>query len=303
MILLDGGMGRELARMGAPFRQPEWSALALIERPDCVRRAHDRFAAAGAQVLTTNAYALVPFHIGEDRFAQDGGRLAGLAARLAREAADAAPQPCRVAASVPPLFGSYRPDLFDPARARSLWPRIIEPQLDDCDILLVETLSSLDETRTALALCRGLGRPVWLSATLSDDAPVLRSGETVGDWLAGIAEADRDGAVEAVLFNCSQPEVMAAAVEEAAGRRDGRRVGVYANAFPKQPAVPTANQSFFELRADITPASYAAFAGHWRDLGATIIGGCCGIGPEFIAALATALRSMDGEERQPAWSS
>ena len=57
-ILLDGGMGRELARSGAPFRQPEWSALALIEAPGHVKRVHDAFIKAGADVITTNSYAV-----------------------------------------------------------------------------------------------------------------------------------------------------------------------------------------------------------------------------------------------------
>ncbi|HEU0221767.1 MAG TPA: homocysteine S-methyltransferase family protein, partial [Paracoccaceae bacterium] len=89
ITILDGGMGRELLRMGAPFRQPEWSALALIEAPGMVARAHDAFAAAGAEVLTTNSYALVPFHIGRERFEADGARLAALAGSLARQVADA----------------------------------------------------------------------------------------------------------------------------------------------------------------------------------------------------------------------
>ena len=68
LLVLDGGMGRELAAMGAPFRQPEWSALALIEAPRMVLAAHAAFVAAGADVVTTNSYALVPFHIGDARF-------------------------------------------------------------------------------------------------------------------------------------------------------------------------------------------------------------------------------------------
>lgn len=40
VTILDGGMGRELHRRGAPFRQPEWSALALMEAPDIVRETH-----------------------------------------------------------------------------------------------------------------------------------------------------------------------------------------------------------------------------------------------------------------------
>ena len=68
MIILDGGLGRELQAMGAPFRQPEWSALALMEGAEYVRAAHDAFLQAGADIITTNSYAIVPFHIGADVF-------------------------------------------------------------------------------------------------------------------------------------------------------------------------------------------------------------------------------------------
>jgi S-methylmethionine-dependent homocysteine/selenocysteine methylase len=64
ITILDGGISRELQRLGAPFRQPEWSALALIETPDLVAAAHDRFAVAGAHIVTTNSYAIVPYRQG-----------------------------------------------------------------------------------------------------------------------------------------------------------------------------------------------------------------------------------------------
>jgi len=83
-ILLDGGMGRELKRVGAPFRQPEWSALALIEAPETVVEVHRRFVAAGCDIITTNNYAVVPFHLGDARFELEGEALSELAARLAR---------------------------------------------------------------------------------------------------------------------------------------------------------------------------------------------------------------------------
>ncbi|MBI0512350.1 homocysteine S-methyltransferase, partial [Dickeya dianthicola] len=96
ILILDGGMGRELARIGAPFRQPEWSALALMESPQHVRQVHDSFIAAGAQVITTNSYAVVPFHISDAVFNARGQALAALAGQLARQAADAAAYPVRV---------------------------------------------------------------------------------------------------------------------------------------------------------------------------------------------------------------
>ena len=85
ITLLDGGTGRELKRIGAPFRQPEWSALALIEAPEFVTRVHEAYVAAGADVITTNSYAVVPFHLGAARHAADGFRLAALAGTLARD--------------------------------------------------------------------------------------------------------------------------------------------------------------------------------------------------------------------------
>lgn len=72
--ILDGGMSRELLRLGAELKQPEWSALALMNSPDIVREVHQEFIAAGAQIITTNSYALVPFHIGEERFGRRGRR-------------------------------------------------------------------------------------------------------------------------------------------------------------------------------------------------------------------------------------
>ena len=291
MIVLDGGMGRELARVGAPFRQPEWSALALIEKPETVRTVHDSFAQAGGGRLTTNAYAVVPHHIGEERFARDGARLARLAAELARASADAVTPRRRLAASIPPLFGSYRPDLFEADRAHGLWEVLVKAQADLSDLLLGETLSSIEETSVLLDVCLKTGLPIWLSATLDDDQPTLRSGESVSDWLSAIDARDPGGRVETILFNCTQPEMMADAVVEARGhaaRRD-RPIGVYANAFPKQGKQATSNQTHHTLRDDITPDSYVQFAEEWRSLGASVIGGCCGVGPDTISAVKTHL--------------
>ncbi|CAH9053428.1 hypothetical protein PSEHALCIP103_00821 [Pseudoalteromonas haloplanktis] len=65
LTILDGGMGRELKRIGAPFSQPLWSAQALIEAPQCVTQAHQAFINAGAEIITVNSYACAPFHLEE----------------------------------------------------------------------------------------------------------------------------------------------------------------------------------------------------------------------------------------------
>ncbi len=289
ITLLDGGMGRQLLRMGAPFRQPEWSALALMEAPELVRKAHELFAEAGSDILTTNNYAVVPFHIGEKRFLDDGAALTQLAGQLARDAA--AVFGCRVAGNLPPLFGSYRPDLFIPEQAPALLKVMIESLEPYVDLWLAETLSSIGEGRAVATALQGDKRPLWLGYTLADDvsepgaAARLRSGETVAEAVRSTV----DYGAAAILFNCSQPEVMAPAVDVACGEIDRQgvemQVGVYANAFPPQRKEALANSDLLEIRNDLDPAGYLAFAEQWHARGVTIIGGCCGIGPEHIAAL------------------
>ncbi len=291
ITLLDGGMGRELKRRGAPFRQPEWSALALMEAPETVERAHAAFIAAGAEVITTNSYALVPFHIGEDRFATEGRALADLAGRLARAAADAVTdRKVLVAGSLPPLFGSYRPDLFDAGRAPELLAPLVAGLAPHVDLWLGETLGSIAEAEAVADAVGDDALPLWISHTLADEdadpeVPRLRSGEPVAEALRA---ALRRGA-QAVLFNCSQPEVMARALEIARGSLGAIGadipLGVYANTFPPKDASAQANEEVSDLRDDLDPAGYLGFARDWAAGGATLIGGCCGIGPEHIAAL------------------
>jgi len=295
VTILDGGMGRELKRRGAPFRQPEWSALALMEAPETVERAHAAFIAAGAAVIITNSYAVVPFHIGEDRFAADGLALADLAGRLARAAADGTVdtvigRKVRVAGSLPPLFGSYRPDLFDAARAPELLAPLVAGQAPHVDLWRGETLGSIAEAEAVADAIRKEPRPLWISYTLADanidpEAPQLRSGEPVAD---AARAAVRLGAA-AVLFNCSQPEVMGPAIETAhatlAEFDKAIQIGVYANTFPPKNKSAQANDDDSELRADLNPSGYLDFARDWVARGASIVGGCCGIGPEHIAAL------------------
>ncbi len=288
LLILDGGTGRELARSRAPFRQPEWSALALIEGPQFVSAVHRAYVAAGADVITTNSYAVVPFHIGEERFAAEGAALAALAGQLAREVADAAPRKVHVAGSLPPICGSYRPDLVDLDRARPVLKVLVTALAPSIDHWLAETLSSLVEARLAATLTAPTGKPLWLSFTLEDERPTaepaLRSGESVTE----AACLARDIGAAALLFNCSQPEVMEAAVcaaQAELGADSPIRIGVYANAFPPMAADAEANNALSPIREDLTPEGYGRFAAAWHDAGASILGGCCGIGPEHIAAL------------------
>jgi len=295
ITVIDGGMGRELRRIGAPFGQPEWSALALIEAPDQVVKAHQNFIEAGAEVITTNAYAVVPYHLGEQRFAERGRELVALAGRLARQAADESDQAVKVAGSLPPLFGSYQPELFNANVARAQYATMVEPQLPHVDLWLAETMGSIEEAQTVANTVadahRTLGGPneLWTSFHVADQLvdgrAVLASGESVTDAACCAAHYST-----AVLINCSSPEATSAAMDELAkalAPRPDIRFGGYANTFePKRSDDYAPNGSILNDREELTPSVYAGFAERWIDKGATIIGGCCGIHPEHICELA-----------------
>lgn len=298
-LILDGGMSRELLRLGAELKQPEWSALALMNSPEIVRQVHAEFIAAGADVVTTNSYALVPFHIGEERFAKNGADLIALSGRLAREAADASDRKVLVAGSLPPIFGSYEPENFDPSRVQDYLQVLVEHLAPHVDVWLGETLSLIAEGEAVSEAIKAHPKPFWISFTLADgEAQVaggeatLRSGETVraaAEWAAG-------SGASALLFNCAKPEVMKHAVETAAAvfaeRGADLKIGVYANAFETDTDEKAANEGLHDTRQDLTGDVYSRFACQWADAGATMIGGCCGIGAEHIHTVATALRRV-----------
>jgi len=293
VTILDGGMGRELERRGAPFKQPEWSALALMKAPGIVKEVHKDFIRNGAGVISTNSYALVPFHIGEELFQNQGRALAASAGQIACDAVEEIQSSTRIAGSIPPLFGSYRADLYQPERVSEIATPLIEGLSPYVDLWLCETQSLLAEAISVRLLIDSLDdekKPVWISFTLEDaevtKEPLLRSGEPVADAV----EAMSDLNIEAILFNCCQPEVIGDAIRITRDKLASLscleiEIGAYANAFAPQPKNATANEGLDEMRADLTPSAYLSWARQWRRKGATLIGGCCGIGPDHIALL------------------
>ncbi len=284
VIILDGGMGQELRHRGLG-EHPLWSAQALVAAPDKVMAVHLDFIAAGARIITTNSYStgrprLEAAGLGA-RF-QELNRLAGELAGWARDESGAE---VMIAGCLPPLHGSYRPDLVRPfAELEPLYREQAEILAPHIDIFLCETMSSAAEARAAAAAATALDKPVWVAWTLEDGGSRrLRSGETIAE----AAEALADLPVDGFLANCCAPESISAALPELA-RLGGTICGGYANGFaevPKDWDYQRDGLSALGLRRDLDPFAYADFAAEWVALGAKVIGGCCEVGPAHIARL------------------
>ena len=206
VTILDGGMGRELKRIGAPFTQPLWSAQALIEAPHFVTQAHQGFIDAGAEIITVNSYACVPFHLGEALYQAQGAALAQQAAVIAKDVAQKATQNVLVAGSLPPAFGSYRPELFESERAFTILDTLYKAQDEHVDVWIGETISSIEEAHVMANVLKDSNKPCYYAFTLNDvvsEQATLRSGELVSDAVAALLEKNVTG----IFFNCSIPIV------------------------------------------------------------------------------------------------
>ena len=285
ITVLDGGMGAELIRREVTPRGELWSAQALLDAPEKVLEVHRDYITAGAEIIITNSYSTIPSYLGKlgltDRFRE----LTELAGRIAREAADAAEGPVRVAGSLPPLDESYRPDLAPPDdEALPIYRALAEALNPYVDLFLCETMSCIRESVNAARAARQVGgsdKLLYISWTLSETpGSGLRSGESIEDAVHAVAEFDPD----AYLFNCTSPESISTGLEELACLTD-QPIGAYPNRLSIPEGWTLDNEVPTGHRMDLDVDTYLEYAERWQEMGASIIGGCCGIGPEYIGAL------------------
>ncbi len=290
ITLMDGGLGQELVRRSNDPPTNLWSTQVMVDHPGLVAAVHRDYRDAGARVHVTNTYALHRDRLEGIGLADQFEALFDMALRETRSVCVGHGQ---IAGSIGPLGASYRPDIH-PEHDVSvpLYAEVAELLGPHVDLIICETIASIAHAQAVLEGALSAGVPVWLSMTVMDeDGSRLRSGEPLAEVLPLAA----DGAA-ALLANCAAPEAMRAAVDVLG--RGPVPFGAYANGFTQ------ISQEFLEdkptvaslaARHDLGPAVYAGLACGWIEQGATIVGGCCEVGPEHIATLADAIRAAGHE--------
>ncbi|MCP9956516.1 homocysteine S-methyltransferase [Streptomyces sudanensis] len=289
-LVLDGGLSNQLESAGHDLGDDLWSARLLAEDPEALVAAHLAYYEAGADVVTTAGYqatfeGFARRGIGRARAAE----LLALSVESVREAAVRA----RAAGVSRPLWtaasaGPYGAMLADGSEYRGRYglgtaaleafhrPRLEALAAAGPDVLALETVPDADEARALLRAVRGLGVPAWLSYTVAGGR--TRAGGTLEEAFGLAAEADE---IVAVGVNCCAPEEVLPAVETAA-RVSGKPVVAYPNSGETWDPVAGGWRGRSTFRADR--------AEEWRRAGARLIGGCCRVGPDAVAALADRLR-------------
>ena len=277
-------MGNELLARRSDLVSGLWSAQYLIDAPQLVKEIHLEYINAGADLITTNTYSTIPSYLSKKNVENRMPELIGLAGKLAREAADDSEKEIIVAGSLPPLEESYRPDLvIDAEEAIPIYEVLIKELTPFVDIFICETMSSIKEMQHVMEALNNLDnkKPVWISWTLREDKKNrLRSGESIEKAFNASATVKP----EAYLFNCTDPYAISEGIK-VLKQLTQKPIGGYPNVFNVPDGWTLDNDIQVSVR-DLSIEKFLEFAEEWRKLGASIIGGCCGIGPRFIKAIA-----------------
>ena len=284
MIILDGSMGNELLKRTNKPSSGLWSAQFLIDSPNLVKEVHQAYVDVGAQVITTNTYSTIPSYLSKENKTYLMNDMIKKAGIIARQVAEENDQEILVAGSLPPLEESYRPDLVPNEReSLPIYEGLIEGLNPYVDIFLCETVSSVAETSNilkAIANKAEQDKKIWLSWTLSDDkSGKLRSRESVEEAFQTAEIYNPD----AYLFNCSDPEAISKGIKILSKLTD-KKIGAYPNIFTV-PSNWTLDNNVQTKPRDLSIQQFIAYKNLWLDFGASIIGGCCGLGPDYIAAI------------------
>lgn len=297
VLILDGAMATELERRGADINDPLWSAKVLMEAPELIRKLHEDYFQAGADVAITASYqASFEGFAARGLDARRATGLFRLSVQLAHEARERClatrdpgvprPRPL-VAASV----GPYGAHLHDGSEYHGRYQasddvisdfhrRRIEVLLDTpADLLALETIPALREGELLIRVLEEFPEArAWIGYSCRDGQSVCH-GER---FSAAVRACEGSSQIVAVGVNCSPPQFVPSLLEGARGK-----TSLPLLAYPNSGEcwIPEDNSWAPGQSAD----SLAQAARHWRDLGARLIGGCCRTGVDDIASLARTL--------------
>ncbi len=274
LLLGDGALGTYLlpSRRQVSAAPP---ATLCLTAPERVLQAHRAYRAAGAQVVQTNSFGADRLALAGTAWAGRTGEIARAAVALAREAAEDA----LVAGSVAGLAQPPGWAAAHPQAAQSAYAELVDALLAaGVDMLLLETMSDLASAEVAVAAARAAAGAVPVVCTIAVGSGLAMA---CGCGVQAAAVRLREAGADAVGVNCGDGPATALA----AGR--AMRAAVPELALALQPSAGLPDEGDTPAWP-LTPAGFAAFAAAARQLGAVLIGGCCGTTPPHIGAAAAA---------------
>lgn len=278
-ILLDGAMGTMLMEEGLSQGDPpeEWN----VTHPEKVRKIHRAYIRAGSQIILTNSFGGNRYRLTMHNLADRVEELNKAAAENAQAEAHAASHLVAVAGSMGPTGKIFEPmgELTFEEAQDAFTEQAGGLEKGGVDLFWIETMSDLQEIKAAIAGIRSVS-DLPVSATMSFD--------THGHTMMGVspdAALDELQDLDLLLVgaNCGTgPKELQDAIHEM--RKSNPDVTLVAKANAGIPQVVDG-----EVEYSGSPQVMAEYAKEVRQLGARLIGACCGSTPEHVHAMAQAL--------------
>ncbi len=284
IIILDGGIGAELEKNGANMDKDLWCGKCSIDNPELVKKVHENYIDAGADVITTNTYGTTPIsmkHYGYDNLIEEYNKKSVQIAKDASKNKNVA-----VAGSVS-TFGSFY-KLGLKAMIPGFKEQIKILSEEGVDLIILEAMSSqADIVETIIECSSNINLPVWLSIscvmedknkkvmlgyndTVDSDTHIYESFEVAIKNFSKLHKGP-------ILIAHSDINVTGHAVKTAKNNFNGV-LGVYPNrGYYEKP--------HWKFIDNMSPEDYLNEARSWVENGVKIIGGCCGVGVDEIKAI------------------
>ena len=278
ILVGDGAMGSLLYEEGQRCVEELNSS-----HPEEVFRAHQAYMEAGAQLIETNTFGANRHKLSELGIANRVAEFNHRGVKLAREAREAAKHEVLIAGSMGPLGIALQMREMPEEQIFAIFKEqagALEER--GVDLFLLETFSDVEELRIALDAIRSFSRlPIVAELTYSEEGTTIGGTRPQEAW-----EALKGKNIQAVGANCTiGPQLLLPVLRELAGSASLPLSAMPNAGFPKRVGDRT-------VYPRSSPQYFALFAQEAADLGARIIGGCCGTTPEHIRAIAEAVKKL-----------
>ena len=293
-IILDGAIGAELEKKGAKMHKDLWCGTCSVESPDLVKKVHEEYILAGADIITTNTYATTPIGMKQYGFDDQINEFNKTSVQIAKEAVKNSNKDIAVAGSVS-TFGSlykFGTEAMKPGFKEQL--KILSGE--GVDLIILEAMSSqADIVETIIECSLESKLPVWLSIscviddktnkvmlgyndTIDSDTSIYEDFETSINNFSKIHKGP-------ILIAHSDIEVTGQAIKIAKKKFNG-----VLGAYPNRGHYEKPHWKFVD---NITPSEYLEKVKSWVEDGVQIVGGCCGVGVEEIKAISVLKKNLN----------
>ena len=281
-MILDGGMGTALERNGVPMDDRVWSGRAMLTHPDAVRSAHEAFIQAGAEAILTNTFSTARHMLEPGGLGSEVRKINSLAVDLAKQARErVARSPVAIVGSICEWTSDLNPTWCSPEvvgqAAREQAEVLAESGVD---ILALEMCERVELSEAVTDAIIGLGLPVWMgvSARTHQGQTELATASYADCSFEEIVKRISSYPVDIVnIMHTQIPDVDRAF--EIVRRYWSGPIGIY----PESGFFTMPSWNFVDV---ISPEDLVAEANTWVKNGVRLLGGCCGLGPDHIKALA-----------------